>query len=507
MDDGSVAVCSVGFLDHGHASWPPWAESVQYFAVCNADAAGVTIYVHAPAVSGQLHAGDFIDEDGIGSMQTDSLGQWSGCQSAGFGTGYDCSVAQNADAIIDSDLAGFCAYEGIACGGAYGGEGYALLSTLSVAGDWDCTASTGACEIDTFAGVANGQPDEPWPYWSGQAASIAPYEPVDSCTVSSFDENTGVYQVDAQWSNALQDPLEVNTAVRTPYALVLSGVADAYGATSPYELTNESTAPVDLVGGVEDKFTGQLTNATDVPSGGFYIFTVTMWIADQIGPPLPGDFLGGLGDVVGTMQCQTATTNGVTPPGALVCPDGPGTCGDLSLCTLDDVTVTLPDGWLMSLFGGTAQSLTFPDPLAVPSWVGCVIKEAGEWAFLPTSDVQTAWQGFGSSAKTHVPVVYLYDGTTWMFSFTNELHTAIPSDYVATSCMAVTPASIPDGSGGSVSTGGGQVCGAGATLTGSDQVVAGDSDITALFGVLLILGFAVGLVSMAVHLLKPSGGK
>lgn len=216
--------------------------------------------------------------------------------------------------------------------------------------------------------------------------------------------------------------------------------------------------------------------------------------------------MDGLGDSVGTVSCATGPTNGVTPPGGLVCPGGPGTCGDLSLCTLDDVTLTMPDGWLMSLLGGSAQSLTFPDPLAVPGWVGCVIKEAGEWAFLPTTTVQTAWQAFGSSAETRVPVVYLYDGSHWMFSFTNEMHNAIPSNYVSTVCMPITPATLPNGKGGSFPVGGGQLCGAGATLTGSDRVVAGGSDLEELLSILLVLGFAVGLVGISVHLLR-SGGK
>lgn len=509
MDDGSVAVCSVGYVDNGPESGvggPAWAEYVQYFAVCNADAAGVRILVHAPAVSVQVHGGDIVDEAQWGSMDTDSLGQWSGCLSAGFGTGYDCSYAMNQNAIIDSHLAGFCVYEGIVCAYPYGMNGFALLSSLSTASDWDCTASTGPCEIDTSVGVANGQPGEPYPYWAGQAATAAPYSAELSCSVDSFDDGTGAYSISATWGNALADPATVNTGVRQPYVLVLSGVADAYGVGSAYSLGNESSAPMDIVGGVGDVFTGSVNNPEDISSGGLYTFTVTAWIADRSGPPDPGVFMDGLGDSVGTVSCSTGPTNGVTPPGGTICPSGPGTCGDLSLCTLDDVTLTMPDGWLMSLLGGSAQSLTFPDPLAVPGWVGCVIKEAGEWAFLPTTTVLTSWQDFGSSAETHVPVVYLYDGSHWMFSFTNELHNQIPSNYVSTSCMSITPGSIPDGKGGSVAVGGGQLCGAGATLTGSDQVVAGSSDVEELLSILLVLGFAVGLVGISVHLLR-SGGK
>ena len=495
MDDGSVAVCSVGYVDNGpEPYW--WFEYVQYFAVCNADAAGVTIHVHAPAVSVQLHGGDLVDEAQWGSMQTDSLGQWSGCLSAGFGTGYDCSYAMNQNAIIDADLAGFCVSQSIVCAYPYGGEGYALLSSLSTASDWDCTASTGPCEIDTSVGVANGQPGEPYPYWAGQVATAAPYTADLSCSVISLDNQSGDYEVAASWANASGVPNLLSSGTLTTESILMEMVTDSNSDVS-LTLSNERYVPWTDPGpgALGGNFLGTVGNPSDVVSGGEYIFQVEALAMVSTGS----------GTFTATADCEIGTP-GVTPPGGTICPSGPGTCANLSNCTLDDVTVTMPGGWLVSWLGISAPTLTIPDPVAVPGWVWCIAQQAGEWAFYPTGGVLTSWQDFGSSAETHVPVVYLYDGSHWMFSFTNELHNQIPSNYVSTSCMSITPGSIPDGKGGSVAVGGGQLCGAGATLTGSDQVVAGSSDVEELLSILLVLGFAVGLVGISVHLLR-SGGK
>lgn len=514
MADGSYAVCSVGYVWIGIGHGAPWdtfpyassatemdAEALIGIAIsCNTAFAGAMVYVDVTSWDSSTLA--------LGEMSgTDQNGQAVVTPQDGIAAGFtDCATDDVGGMVL------FDASQEVPDVPPYYGQGTLSLCNAdkNSVSNYSChlsiNGSNRPCDIEQSSGVAVGAPQEPYPYWAGQAATPPPYNLTLGCQVLSFDQNSGSYSISAQWANALADPAVVTSGVLEPYAVVLSGVADANGDSSDYSLGNQDSSPADIVGGVGDDFTGTLSNPQGKVSGGFYTFTVTAWIASGAGPPVPSSFMGGVGMIAGTTQCATADTNGVTPPGGLVCPDGPGTCGDLALCTLGSVALSMPDGWLMSWFGGSAQTLTFPDPTAVPGWLGCLVEEAGEWAFLPTTTVQTAWQDFGADAKSRVPVVYVYDGSTWVFSFTDELHTDIPAGYVSSACMSVTPDRLPNGRGGSVSVRGGQLCGAGATLVGKDQVVAGSSDVETLLSVILILGFAVGLLAMAGSLLR-SGGK
>jgi hypothetical protein len=340
-----------------------------------------------------------------------------------------------------------------------------------------------ACSIDSFDTGAlppYGWGSEPW---------TAPYTVALTCALVQYNGQTGGFDLSGDWTNASG----VSGVGTMPNAYSL-GVAVADSSSDAMTVESERFLPDSsaVAGEVKGDLTGHVTNPGDTSTTG-YTFTVEAIVE---APDLSTA-------VIGTCSVSNTTT-GVYPPGAIVCPDGVGTCGNISNCTMDTVTLTVPDGWLF----GSDTSFSFPDPLAAPAWIWCAAQQVGEWAVLPTDTVLNDWSSFGVAAKGHVPVVYLYDGSTWVFSFTNELHTAIPPDYVSTACMPIiTPGSMPtNGSGGSATVSGGELCGAGATLKGSDQVVAGGADITTLFGVVLVLGFAVGLIGTAVHLLKNKGG-
>jgi len=510
MDDGSYAVCTVGYVWIGVGHGAPW-DTQPYDNM-------LTIYGGGAIIGIAVNCNTAF----AGAQVTVDLEPWDGSSpmAAGFGlssnadstdgngqlvfTPVDGASAGFTNCVTD-DIDGLIAYnnsQGVPNVAPYFGEG--ALSPCdgdeNSVGNYSCSLSyQGAgypCEIEAGSSVYVGGPPEPWPYWAGQAASSQPYSADLSCSVISLDNQSGDYEVAASWANASGVPNLLSSGTLTTESILMEMVTDSNSDVS-LTLSNERYVPWTDPGpgALGGNFLGTVGNPSDVVSGGEYIFQVEALAMVSTGS----------GTFTATADCEIGTP-GVTPPGGTICPSGPGTCANLSNCTLDDVTVTMPGGWLVSWLGISAPTLTIPDPVAVPGWVWCIAQQAGEWAFYPTGGVLTSWQDFGSSAETHVPVVYLYDGSHWMFSFTNELHNQIPSNYVSTSCMSITPATLPNGKGGSFPVGGGQLCGAGATLKGSDQVVAGSSDVEELLSILLVLGFAVGLVGISVQLLR-SGGK
>jgi hypothetical protein len=329
----------------------------------------------------------------------------------------------------------------------------------------------------------------------GSEAFNPPYTPVFDCQVMSFDTQTGAYVVFSEWSN---EPTLAGDGFIGTAGMVVSATNVAGDNMPLVDQSNDLvvTAAADPWTGYNDQagdFLGDLTNPNDQVSGGTYMFYVGAWTWPT------GDLAP---TTIATAAC-TVSSNGVTPVGSTVCPGGPGTCANPSVCTIITDTATLSFPFL---FGTISMgTISFPDPMSVPGWVTCEAEQVGEWAVYPTEGVIDSWQSFGSDAHTHVPAAYLYDGVSWVFSFTNQLHTDIPSDYVGSgsACMQVTPDSLPNGHGGSTAVTPAELCGNGTTsLTGDQQVVGSDADLVTLLSVLLLLGFALGLIAIAGHLLR-----
>jgi hypothetical protein len=243
-------------------------------------------------------------------------------------------------------------------------------------------------------------------------------------------------------------------------------------------------------------FMGDLTNPDDLVSGGTYTFYGETW-EQATGAIAP--------TIVTTFAC-TVSSKGVTPVGATVCPNGPGTCANPASCTMPSYTITLS---FSVLFGNVnIGSVTFPDPESVPAWATCEAEQVGEWAAFPTEGVLTTWQAFGSDARTHTPAAYVYDGSAWLFTFANQLHGDIPGDYVGspTACFQITPSSLPNGNGGSTAVTPAELCGNGATNKTGDSPLAGsNADLMTFLSILFISFFAFSLIAMGAMLMR--GGK
>jgi hypothetical protein len=144
-------------------------------------------------------------------------------------------------------------------------------------------------------------------------------------------------------------------------------------------------------------------------------------------------------------------------------------------------------------------------------WFACSLEQAGEQMVFPTNAVVDAWQQFGASARARPPFSWFFDGSTYIFSFVDALHSAIPTGYVAGGdvCTILAPNVLPNGHGGTTTVGGASLCDNG-RISGTDAgfssgLSAYDGDGQTIIEICLIVAIGFGLVGMAWSLLRKGG--
>lgn len=368
-----------------------------------------------------------------------------------------------------------------------------------LAGGWTCTIyyegspADEHCQVSqVYTGaVYESLPIAPSDYWSGESGASVQM----SCTVT-LDVTTGDFSV-AATSGTLSG--QVSSTVSPAWGFEVAGVVD--GAGNTYEVTDpgpESDGPDPAqagggtLGAPSATLTGTVGPVTSSTDGGLF-FTVDLdGVPPDSGSGDEGLYLGGEGVLLQQAMCVYEVNPSSPGSGGsgLICPDGPGTCGDIANCALDDVT------WD---FVGLI-TVTIPDPLSVPAWLWCAFQQGVEWALYPTTGLVDAWRSIPPVFDSHVPTDWISYGLDYVTSFVSTLYDGASDLH---GCVQV----VPSGTilGVSWPGSGTDVCGGGGLGAPTTLVVAGYNAVQ--FGDdLYLIGIMLATFSLLFAVLRLARG-